>query len=118
MWVRAAVCFSFGFNADCTARYRVYNENTSHQSIISGKRPQIQKQALRIVDTYVPVDVQRKCGALRAREVAYYLTRCLPIAVSHRRPIAWLRLCGHIATYSWHPRVWYYALRSSLPAKS
>ncbi len=118
MWVRAAVCFPFGFNADCTAGYRVYNANTSHQSIISGKRPRIQKQVLRIVDAYVPENVQRKCGALRAREVAYYLTRCLPIAVSHRRPIAWLRLCGHIATYSLHPRVWYYAFRSSLQAKS
>ena len=114
MWVRTAVCFAVGFNADCTAAYRVYQENTSHQSIISGKRPRIQKQALRIVDAYVPDEVKRKYGPLRAREVAYYLTRCLPIAVRHRRPVAWLRLCGHIASYSLHPRVWYYAFRCSL----
>ena len=116
MWVRAAVCFQFGFNADCTAQYRVYTKNTSHQSIITGKRPRIQKQALQIVDSYVPKEVRRRCRSLRAREVAYYLTRCLPIAVQHRRPGAWLKLCGHIASYSWHPRVWYYVFRSSFQA--
>lgn len=110
MWVRTAVCFPFGFNADCAAQYRVYTENTSHQSIINGKRPRIQKQALQIVDSYVPSDVRQKQHKARSREVAYYLTRCLPIAVQHRRPMAWLRLCGHIASYSLHPRVWYHAM--------
>lgn len=118
MWVRAAVRFQFGFNADCSAQYRVYEQNTSHQSIISGKRPRIQKQTLQIVDSYVPETIQNKCGALRSREIAYYLTRCLPVAIKHRRPLAWIRLCGHIASHSLHPRVWYYALRASfLPQK-
>ncbi len=119
MWVRTAVCCPVGFNANCTAQYRVYHDNTSHQSIVSGQRPRIQKRALRIIDSYVPEKVKQTCGALRAREVADYLTRCLPIAVQHRRPLAWFRLCGHIATYSWHPRVWYYVFRSLLqPSKS
>lgn len=114
MWVRASVHFQCGFNADCTAQYRVYANNTSHQSIISGRRPRIQKQTLQIIDSYVPESVQAANRSERSREIAYYLVRCLPITVSHRRPLAWFRLLGHIASYSMHPRVLYHALLFTL----
>ena len=115
MWVRTAVCFPFGFNADCTARLsRLYTRTRRTKASLVANVREIQKQALEIVDSYVPDAVKRECGSLRAREVAYYLTRCLPIAIRHRRPLAWLRLCGHIASHSLHPRVWYYAFRCSL----
>lgn len=110
MWVRASACFPFGFNADCAAQYRVYTNNTSHQSIISGRRPRIQKQTLRIIDSYIPDVLKTACCTDRSREIAYYLVRCLPVAVKHRRPLAWFRLLGHIASYSLHPRVLYHAL--------
>jgi hypothetical protein len=110
MWVRIATRFPMGFNADCVAKYRTYTDNTSHQTIIDGEMPRIQKQVLSIVDAYVPDDIQQRCGAERARETAYYLVRCLPVTVKHRRPLAWLRLCGLIASYSMHPRVLYHSL--------
>ena len=110
MWVRAATQFRFGFNADCTAQYRVYSENTSCQSILAGKRAEQLKRTLDIVDSYVPSEISRRWHRMRSREAAYYLVRCLPLTVKHRSPRRWLALCRHIASHSLHPRVWYHAL--------
>jgi len=114
MWVRASVCFPFGFNAQCIAQYRVYPHNTSHASILSGCRLSIQKETLQIIDSYVPTIVKVSNRAERSLAMAYSLVRSLPITIKHCRPIAWVRTLGHIASYSLHPRVWYYALRFTL----
>ncbi|MFC1688462.1 glycosyltransferase family 2 protein [Pseudomonadota bacterium] len=108
MWVRIATSFSFGFNPDVRARYRVHSANTSSQSVVSGKRARVIRRAVSIMDSYLPAEVVNRCKSERSREMAHYLIRCIPQTVDARKPIAWLKLCWETMRYSMRPRVLYY----------
>ncbi|MFC1795947.1 glycosyltransferase family 2 protein [Pseudomonadota bacterium] len=107
MWVRVATSFSFGFNPDVRARYRVHSKSTSSQSVVSGKRARVIRRAVSIMDSYLPAEVVTRCKPDRSRELAYYFVRCIPQTVEARKPRAWLKLCWESIRYSMRPRVLY-----------
>lgn len=101
MWVRTATRFSIGFNTTAKAGYRVYTENTSSQSMLTGRREKIRKNAWHIIDSYTPEDIQRALRQQRSYAHAEHLCRCLPIALKHSRFFVWLRLLTGVL---WHGR--------------
>jgi len=114
MWVRTATRYSFGFNPDVVAKYRVYSANTSASSIVSGKRATVLRKAISIMDSYLPKSLVARCRAKRSSEMAHYLIRCIPVAIEAKKPLAWLRLCWETVRYSLRPRVLYYLLLFSV----
>ncbi len=114
MWVRAARYFTFGFNAECHASYRVYQNNTSHQSLLNGQRARIQRLVLDIIDSRCSASIKEQFSASRDFKIAEAMTLWLPIAVRHGRLRVWLSLLSSLAGYSLHWRIWCRALRNSI----
>jgi GT2 family glycosyltransferase len=110
MWVRIAISFSFGFNPHTMAQYRVHPANTSSKSVVSGKRAQLLRSAISIMDSYLPNEITARCRADRSREAAHYLIRCIPQILESGKPLAWLRLSWAAIRFSAEPRVLYYLL--------
>ena len=110
MWIRIALHFSVGFNAEGMAQYRCYTENTSSLGILSGTQLSTFRQLLRIVDGYIPSDLRNECACARAEALAHFFIRWLPVAVKNRSPTCWLKLCREILQYKCSPRVLYYML--------
>ena len=108
MWVRIATSYKFGFNPNTTAQYRIYSASTSSESILSGKRTEVLKETLSIMDDYLVEDVLTRCRSERARVTAQYLIRCIPQTIDARKPLAWLKLCIETMRFSMHPRELYY----------
>lgn len=108
MWIRIATSYPFGFTPDALAKYRVYSENTSSQSVVSGERVRVLRRAITIADSYLSEDVISRCKAERANATAHYLIRCIPRTVDARKPLAWLKLVWETMRYSVRPRVLYY----------
>ena len=114
MWIRVANQFEFGFNASTKASYRVYPENTSHQSMLDGTRGRTRELTLKIVDRYVPNDIQKRCRKARSNALAEHLCCCLPIAVKHMKPSAWLTIFLGLLRHTKRPRLLLRAIRMSL----
>jgi len=108
MWIRIATTYSFGFNPDVQVKYRVYPENTSSQSLVSGKRNRVLRNAITIVDSYLPKEVVSRCKVERANETAHYLIRCIPRTIENRQPLTWFLLVLETMRYSVRPHILYY----------
>jgi glycosyltransferase involved in cell wall biosynthesis len=117
MWIRIATEFDCGFNTESVAQYRVYPQNTSYLSILSGRRTRILGELLQIVDAYLPSEVLARCQRQRSRDLAHYLIRCIPTAIANGSLHGWYRLCRETIRYSVHPRVVYYLLLFTLRYK-
>lgn len=118
MWVRIASVYRFAFNAEAIAQYRVYGENTSARSVVSGERTRTLQKTLAIMDGYLPPDVLQRCLRDRNKELAYYLIRCIPSAVNQSSLAGWLQLCRDAMRYHFSARVIYYMLRYTIAYKS
>jgi len=108
MWVRIATNYPFGFNPDVLAKYRTYPENTSSQSIISGNRIRVLREAISIIDTYLPKDTLSRCKTARADAVAHSLIRHIPRVIEDGNLLVWFKLVWEIMRISRQPRVLYY----------
>lgn len=114
MWLRVATQYTFAFNAEGKAQYRVYGQNTSSQSAISGVRARILREMLQIVDAYLPEDLVAEYKPARSRAMAEYLVRCLPMAVQRKSMDGWLRLCRSILSFDRSPKTLYHMIHFSL----
>jgi glycosyltransferase involved in cell wall biosynthesis len=114
MWIRIATCYTFAFNAEAIADYRTYPENSSSRAAITGAMATDLRKLQRIVDTYLPKEVTRRCRSQRNVAIAYSLIHSIPSVIRKGGVSAWLRLCTEILSYSIAPRVVYYLFRFSL----
>ena len=110
MWVRAALCFQFGFNPDATASYRIHSSNTSSQSVLDGTRWAMMRSAISIMDSYLPPDVVRRCKRARARSLAHQIIQTIPQILQSGNLAAWAKACGASMRFSLRPRELYYLL--------
>jgi hypothetical protein len=108
MWIRIAACYPFGFNPEALAKYRVYPENSSSQSVLSGKRAKIVRKTISIVDSYLPKSVISTCKSERAEATAHALIRLIPRTLADRNPRAWFSLVWESMRFSLKPRALYY----------
>ncbi len=118
MWIRIATTYSFAFNAQTLAQYRVYPENTTNKSLISGRRAHTLNTTLKIVDSYLPSELLARCRSSRSRELAQYLTQCIPAVVSQASFSGWLRLCSAILGHRFSLRTLYRILRFTFPFRA
>jgi glycosyltransferase involved in cell wall biosynthesis len=104
MWFRAALRFPIGFNAETTALYRVYQNNTSARSVLEGRRVALYRQAVEIMDSYAPADLQQKLADRRNRCSADYMELCGRLALRHAAFAAWTRLALQSLKYDFSGR--------------
>ena len=108
MWIRMATRYPFGFNTGPIAQYRVYQNNSSSKSIVSGKRIRVLRKMLSIVDSYIPEDVLQRCREKRSENIAQYWIRCIPTAFHYGGFLTWFRICTEALNYRINLRVMYY----------
>lgn len=114
MWIRIALHYSFAFNPDKLAQYRVHSSNSSISGMLSGSAARVAREVFRIVDAYIPQEIENECSVQRAKQMAYQFVSWLPRAIHVGGAQSWLGLCAEILRHHRSLRIFYHIVRLSV----
>jgi glycosyltransferase involved in cell wall biosynthesis len=118
MWIRVACSYEMGFIPDILAEYRISASNSTSRTARSGSHADILRQAMGIVDAYVPAEIVARQRAARNREQAQYFLHLIPQMVRTKDYRGLMRTWIDALSFSRDPRTLYrmmtYTVRSKL----
>lgn len=83
-YVRASVYFKFAYTPKTLANYRVFEGNSSSQSIKGGKRVGTIDQVIKIMNGYLPATMARRIKDQRNYAASVYLLNYIPYLINSK----------------------------------